>query len=152
MKLIKPPVCGRGQRENPDYDLGFKEGSEAQLQSDLASQPKPELPLLTDEEIIEASKVNMFYPDGSVDLNKGFLTGRQQVAKAQRDADQKALGTTGVWQEKPDRQGWYARRKPNWNHMEVIRLVKGKIKPEDGVDTETYQWYPIPEPQVKKET
>lgn len=33
-----------------------------------------------------------------------------RVAESQRDADLKALGTTGVWQDKPDRSGWWLSR------------------------------------------
>ncbi len=38
---------------------------------------------LTDEEIIEATQIYMFIPNGELDLDCGFLRGRQQVANAQ---------------------------------------------------------------------
>ena len=37
---------------------------------------------LTDAEIIEASQVDMFLPNGELDPDCGYLKGRQQVAKA----------------------------------------------------------------------
>uniref|UniRef100_A0A6M3Y225 Uncharacterized protein n=1 Tax=viral metagenome TaxID=1070528 RepID=A0A6M3Y225_9ZZZZ len=39
--------------------------------------------LLTDEEILEASQVNTFLPNGEPDLDCGYLTGRIQVCDAQ---------------------------------------------------------------------
>lgn len=48
--------------------------------------PKPdESRLLLDEEILEASQVSMLLPNGKLDPDSGYLTGRRQVAKAQRD-------------------------------------------------------------------
>ena len=39
--------------------------------------------LLSDEEIVEASRVNMFLPNGELDPDCGYIRGRQQVAQAQ---------------------------------------------------------------------
>ena len=39
--------------------------------------------MLTDEEIIETTRVDMFLPNGELDPDCGYLRGRQQVAKAQ---------------------------------------------------------------------
>ena len=39
--------------------------------------------LLTDEEIQEATQVTMILPNGEINPDQGYLTGRQQVAKAQ---------------------------------------------------------------------
>jgi len=38
---------------------------------------------LTDKEMLEATQVNMFLPNGELDPDQGYLTGRKQVAKAQ---------------------------------------------------------------------
>ena len=38
---------------------------------------------LTDEEIIESSRVDMFLPNGELDPDCGYSRGRQQVAKKQ---------------------------------------------------------------------
>ncbi len=52
--------------------------------------------LLTDEEILKASEVEMFDSEGNAYLGQGYLTGRKQVAKAQdaktRVADCKEFG------------------------------------------------------------
>lgn len=39
--------------------------------------------LLSEEEILKASQVNMFNENGEMNLDQGYLTGRIQVAKAQ---------------------------------------------------------------------
>ena len=44
---------------------------------------KPEI--LSDEEILSASLVDMFLPNGDLDPDCGYLQGRIQVAQAQRD-------------------------------------------------------------------
>ena len=49
------------------------------------------LPVLTEEEIIEASQVTMFLPNGELDPDCGYLRGRQQVAQAQVDKIKKWL-------------------------------------------------------------
>ncbi len=40
--------------------------------------------ILSDKEILKASQVDMFLPDGRLDLDCGYLRGRQQVAKAEQ--------------------------------------------------------------------
>jgi hypothetical protein len=39
--------------------------------------------MLTDEEILEASQVKAYNDKGELDYDTGYLTGREQVAKAQ---------------------------------------------------------------------
>jgi excinuclease UvrABC ATPase subunit len=77
---------------------------------------QPETPdeLLTDEEILEATRVGKIRADGSYDA-EGYLTGRQQVAKAQLlkchqseaaiRADQNKK--IGEWLDKHDRARGY---------------------------------------------
>ena len=48
--------------------------------------------LLTDEEILKASQVEMFLPNGDLDPDCGYLRGRQQVADAEHKATLKAVG------------------------------------------------------------
>ena len=48
--------------------------------------------ILTDEEILKASQVEMFLPNGDLDPDCGYLRGRQQVADAEHKATLKAVG------------------------------------------------------------
>ena len=52
--------------------------------------------LLSPEEILEASEVSMFLPNGELDPDQGYLTGRQQVAKAQLKAVMEILGESSI--------------------------------------------------------
>jgi len=61
--------------------------------------------LLTDEEIEEASRVDMFLPNGELDLDCGYLRGREQVCKAQLkkikvilEKEYPAITTWQIWQ------------------------------------------------------
>jgi hypothetical protein len=119
------------------------------LQSDLASQPKPELPLLTD------AVIGKVFHDNDVYRSMEFAL--REVAKTQRDADLRAIGTckeslqVEKWQEKPDRPGW-------WVRWEFFGQIGGSIvrTQQLNADDITYlskrninaKWLFIPEPKM----
>jgi hypothetical protein len=94
------------------------------------------LPLLTDEEIAQAWED--CYGE-KLPAEKGLVFGRT-VRSRQQIADLRAIGAAGVWQDKPDKAGWWV---ISYKGVPLnIQLVKN---PEHHAHRESEQWFFIKE-------
>jgi len=109
-------------------------------------QPKVELPLLTENPYIVTSK-SKAYQNPEYLVRQGTLVSAYENGKqAQRDADLHAIGTAGVWQERPDRPGWWVRCNPTEKTKDrVFHITDLAIKVCRFHKNEL--WFFIPEPQ-----
>jgi hypothetical protein len=80
-------VCGGTKKVNDTVILGVMYEKPCPNCKDGYEPSRMER--ISDEEIIEATKVNMYDKNGKLDTMNGYLTGRQQVAQKQLLADQK---------------------------------------------------------------
>jgi len=100
---------------------------------------KPETPdeLLTDEEITKASHIEMFTASGHMDWDKGWMTSRQQVAKAQLLKCHQSKAAIRADQNKKIGE-WLERRCHNsisvlYLPQDIDKFLSGEMPPEEAV-------------------